>query len=58
MSILLNIILVGVVIFIVIESWKFEWVVIKKISKLMEKPKVEMIFKRKSGDNGKDDEKS
>jgi hypothetical protein len=58
MSILLNIILVGVVIFIVIESWKFEWVVIKKVSKLMENPKVEMIFKRKSADNGKDNTKS
>jgi len=58
MSILLNIILVGVVIFIVIESWKFEWVVIKKVSKLMEKPKVEMIFKRKSDGNGEDAEKS
>jgi hypothetical protein len=58
MSVLLNIILVGVVIFIVIESWKFEWVVIKKISKLMEKSKVEMIFLKKADDNGKDNEES
>jgi len=56
MSILLNIILVGMVIFILIETCKFKWLVTKKMYKLMEKPKVEMIFKRKSNDNGKDNE--
>ena len=54
MSLLLNIILVGVVIFIGIETCKFGWLVTKQSYKLREQPKVEMIFKRKSDDNGKD----
>ena len=46
MSTFVNIILIGVMIFVLIETFRFGLLVTKKRYELMEKPKVKVIYKK------------
>jgi len=57
MSTFINIILIGVMIFVLIETFRFGWLVTKQRYELMEKPKVKVIYKKQLDEKTENNEK-
>jgi len=55
-SLCINLLLAGVIVFMVIELCKAKLLLMETMDRLREKPKVEMIFKRPSAEAGKKSE--